>query len=142
MRKTTLRVVGALIAVPLVLGACSDDDGDGGDEAATATTVAVTTTGGATTTGGGPTTSAGSTSAANVTIKGFSFNASPVKAGSKVSVKNEDSVTHTFTADDKSFDTDRIDGGKSADFTAPTTSGDYKVHCEIHSSMTGTLTVM
>jgi plastocyanin len=143
MRKTILRIGGVLIALTLVLGACSSDDDDNGDDATDTTSASATTatTAATGTTTAGATTTPGATSSANVTIKGFAFNATPVKAGSKVTVKNEDSVTHTFTADDKSFDTDRIDAGKTAEFTAPTTTGDYKVHCEIHSSMTGTLTV-
>ena len=147
MHKTLLRIGGVLIACTLVLGACSDDDDDG-DAASndTDTTAAVVTTvpaGSATTAAGGATTAppTGSTAANTVTIKGFAFTSPPVKAGSKVTVKNEDSVTHTYTADDKSFDSGRVDGGKSAQFTAPSNPGDYKVHCEIHTSMTGTLTV-
>ena len=52
----------------------------------------------------------------------------PVKAGA------------TVTADDGSFNIS-IGPGKTATFTAPSAAGDYKFHCNIHSQMTGTLTV-
>ena len=132
-----------MVVAVLALGACSSDD-DNGDTSAddtTSTTVASVTTLPGVTTAGPATTASASTASADVTIKGFAFATKPVKAGAKVTVKNEDSATHTFTADDGSFNTDKIDGGKSKDFTAPSQAGDYKVHCEIHSSMTGTLTV-
>ncbi len=128
MRKTFLRIGGVLIACTLVLGACSDDDDDG-DDAATATP-----TGAAATTGV-------PASPDTVTIKDFAFSALTTKAGTKVTVKNDDSTTHTYTAEDDAFDSGRVDAGKSAEITAPSTPGKYEVHCEIHSSMTGTLVV-
>ena len=64
----------------------------------------------------------------------------PVKAGATVTAKNNDTVEHTVTADDGSFNIS-IGPGKTATFTAPSAAGDYKFHCNIHSKMTGTLTV-
>jgi plastocyanin len=58
-----------------------------------------------------------------------------------VSVTNNDSATHTATADDgKSFDTGDVNQGSSATITAPK-PGSYKYHCTIHPFMHGTLTV-
>jgi plastocyanin len=138
-----IRIAAAMVAAVLVLGACSsdDDDGDAASDDTTSTTVAGTDLPGTTVAGQSATTVAGSASAADVTIKGFAFTTKPVKAGAKVTIKNEDSATHTFTADDGSFNSGNVDAGKTDDITAPSQAGDYKVHCEIHSSMTGTLTV-
>lgn len=80
--------------------------------------------------------------AADITISGTSFSdVTPVKAGATVTVKNDDPFAHTVTADNGEFNTNNIDGGKTVTFTAPSTPGSYKFHCNIHSSMHGTLTV-
>ena len=127
--RTPLRLLGVLLACVLVLGACGDDDDDGDDAATDTTTAAAVTT------------AAPATGASTVTIKDFKFSALSTTAGAKVTVKNDDSAKHTYTADDKAFSAGPIDPGKSAEITAPSSPGTYKVHCEIHSSMTGTLTV-
>ena len=86
--------------------------------------------------------SGGGGGAAQITIKGSAFTvAGSVAAGSTVTVKNEDSITHTVTADNGEFNTGNIDGGKTVTFTAPSTPGTYKFHCNIHSFMHATLTV-
>ncbi len=67
-----------------------------------------------------------------------------VKAGDTVTFANKDNTTHTFTADDKSFDSGRVTSGKSFTFVVPAgAAAGTKIafHCEIHSSMKGTLTV-
>jgi plastocyanin len=79
-----------------------------------------------------------------VTIKNFSFSPTPltVAAGATVSVINSDGTDHTVTSDDRtSFDTKHVSGGKSATFTAPSKSGTYKFHCNIHQYMTSSLVV-
>jgi plastocyanin len=79
--------------------------------------------------------------AAQITIdSSFTFHTTPVKAGSTVTVKNDASVTHTVTADGAGGFNVTIDGGKTATFTAPA-AGTYPFHCNIHTSMHGTLTV-
>ncbi len=45
-----------------------------------------------------------------------------------------------MTADDDSFDSGTLSDGDSFDFTFEE-SGDIAYHCEIHPSMTGTITV-
>lgn len=77
---------------------------------------------------------------AAVTIKGFAFSPKSlkVKAGAKVKVSNEDGTTHTFTANKGAFDTGDIDGGSSATVTVKK-PGTYAYHCNIHSSMKGTI---
>jgi plastocyanin len=75
-----------------------------------------------------------------VTIKGFAFSPKTltVKAGAKVKVSNKDGTTHTFTANKGAFDTGDIDGGSSATVTIKK-PGTYAYHCNIHSSMKGTI---
>jgi len=48
-------------------------------------------------------------------------------------------VTHTVTADDGAFDVS-VAGGSGASITVDT-PGSYPFHCNIHSSMTGTLII-
>jgi plastocyanin len=83
----------------------------------------------------------GSGSTAAITIKDLHFTVgSSVKAGSTVTVKNNDGFQHTVTADNGEFNVS-IDGNGHATFTAPSKPGTYKFHCTIHSTMHGTLTV-
>ncbi len=85
---------------------------------------------------------AAATTGDTITIKNFTFTNISVKAGTKVTVKNDDSTTHTVTADKNEFDTGNIEGGSSGSFTAPSTPGTYGFHCNIHqTTMKGTLTV-
>ena len=94
--------------------------------------------------GGFAVTSAGASVASakkpSVTIDNFAFapKTLTVKAGSKITVKNKDSTTHTFTADKGAFDTGDIDSGSSASVTVKK-PGTYAYHCNIHSSMHGTI---
>ena len=83
----------------------------------------------------------GGTEDNTIVIKNFSFTVGKVAtAGATITVKNEDSTTHTVTADDGSFNTGNVDAGSSKTFTAPK-AGSYGFHCNIHSSMKATLTV-
>jgi plastocyanin len=94
--------------------------------------------------GGFAVTSAGASTATAkkpaVTIDNFAFSPKTltVKAGTKVTVKNSDSTTHTFTADKGAFDTGDIDSGSSATVTVKK-PGTYAYHCNIHNSMHGTI---
>ena len=75
-----------------------------------------------------------------VTIKSFKFSPSPlkVKAGSKITVKNADSTTHTFTANNGAFDTGDVASGSSASVTIKK-PGTFAYHCQIHNFMKGTI---
>jgi len=75
-----------------------------------------------------------------VTIKNFKFSPSPlkVKSGAKVTVKNADSATHTFTADKGAFNTGDIEAGSSATVSIKK-PGTYAYHCSIHDFMKGTI---
>jgi plastocyanin len=82
--------------------------------------------------------------AAQVSIRNFAYHPSPltIKAGGTVMWTNDDSMTHTVTADDGSFDSGftqlRPGGTFSHMFTAP---GTYQYHCSIHTFMHGTVIV-
>lgn len=74
-------------------------------------------------------------------IKSFAYTGTDsVPAGATVTVMNMDTVAHTVTADDGSFDA-VVKAGTSASFTAPAKAGTYSYHCTYHSNMHGTLTV-
>ena len=64
-----------------------------------------------------------------------------VKHGTKITVTNNDSTAHTFTADNgNSFDTGNIDPNASTT-VALSKAGTFKYHCSIHPFMHGTLVV-
>ncbi len=88
-----------------------------------------------------PATSGGGGSDA-VTIDNFKFAPATlnVKAGAKVTVTNNDSTTHTATADGGAFDTGDLDPGASKTVTL-SKPGDYADHCQIHPFMKATIVV-
>jgi plastocyanin len=87
-----------------------------------------------------PKTSAQGTQA--VTISGFAFSpaALTIEAGTTVTWTNQDSATHTATADDGSFDTGNIAQGQSVSITFDT-PGTFAYHCAIHPYMVASITV-
>jgi len=78
----------------------------------------------------------------SIVISNFAFSPPTlhVPRGTTVTVANADGVAHTVTADDKQFDTGRIDGGAKGSITL-TTPGRYAYHCDIHNYMTGVIEV-
>lgn len=132
-------LVAVLTTVLLVgLGACGGDgEGDATGDGATTTTA--TASGGGDDYGGGD--SGGTSDETFIEAKDFSLTSITVAPGSSVKVENAGSATHTVTADDGAFDSGRVAGGAAGSFTAPTDPGKYPFHCELHASMTGTLTV-
>jgi plastocyanin len=119
-----LLAIGALIAVGC--GGSSNNNQSGSP----------TTTAASTTTGGG--TSGGSMA----TIQNFAFHPATLnaKAGQKATWSNDDSTTHTVTADDGSFDSGNLSPGKSFSTTLAK-AGMIKYHCSIHTFMHGTVSV-
>lgn len=129
MRESVRRFRGGAVVLvlgaALLLAACSSGGGSGssasdssnGSRAATATQ--------------------------SITISNFMF--SPMHAsvapGSKVSVTNKDSVTHTLTATGGRFNTGDIGPGQTKTFTAPSKAGTYDYICNIHQYMMGTIVV-
>ena len=91
------------------------------------------------------TSASASTTADTIVIKNFMFSPSrlTVAPGTVVTVRNEDSVTHTVTdqADAKLFGTGNVSPGKTMTFKAPAKAGSYPFICTIHQYMTGTLVV-
>lgn len=77
-----------------------------------------------------------------ITIKDFDFQTpGSVPAGAEITVKNEDSASHTVTASGQGGFDVVIEGKSSATFTAPDKPGAYPYICRFHGNMTGTLTV-
>jgi plastocyanin len=78
-----------------------------------------------------------------VHIRGFKFNPTPMKihSGDRVTFVNDDEEAHTVTSDDKSFDSEGLDGGKTWQhvFTKP---GTYNYFCELHPYMKATIIVL
>ncbi|MFJ6569908.1 cupredoxin family copper-binding protein [Streptomyces sp. NPDC091292] len=130
-RMGALRAASAVLLL-LTLAACSNGGGGGTAPSGSAS--------------GSPSASASGTGgAAVIVIKNFTFEPAEltVAPGTKVTVRNEDSVTHTLTATGgaKPFDTGDIAAGASGTFTAPSTAGGFPYICTIHPFMKGTLTV-
>jgi plastocyanin len=129
--RTALLAVTAAFAAVALLAACSGSSGYGSSSPKTAAGVpAAHTTG---------------TSGSAITIDNFAFSPTPlhVKHGTKVTVTNKDSTTHTWTADSGSaltWTSPDLPTGSSYSFTFAK-AGTYSYHCKIHPSMTGTVVV-
>lgn len=132
-RGTASRVISALVAVVavlLVVVAC------GGSS--------TTSTGSSTTASAGAGSAAAPGTASNsIVIKNFAFMPAEVTVapGAKIMVMNQDSVVHTVTASDKTFDSGNVAPGQMVEFTAPTTPGSFAFRCTPHQYMMGMLTV-
>jgi len=81
-----------------------------------------------------------------VNIKGFAFSPATlnITKGTKVTITNQDSATHTFTSGanrtkDGKFD-QQVTGSNETTITFDT-PGTFEYFCTIHSSMKGTITV-
>ena len=95
-----------------------------------------------TSTSGAPAVSGDTTATAAapaLTISGNQFSAASATAGTEFTITNNDSVGHTVTDDAGSFDV-AVPAGGTATLTIPA-AGSYAIHCKIHSSMHGTITV-
>ena len=77
-----------------------------------------------------------------ITIDNFAFttSAATYPVGTVITVTNNDATAHTLTADDSSFDTGNLNSGQSASITL-SKAGTVGFHCDIHTSMTGSITV-
>ena len=115
-----------VVLVPVLAVACGSDDTPSVAAPPTSTTTQA------------PTGEEGS----KIVIKNFAFNPPELhaKVGDTVTISNDDSATHTWTADDGSFDAGELAPGatKTQVFSK---AGTVKYHCKIHTSMQGTIVV-
>jgi plastocyanin len=150
VRRMLTTLTPFLVAATLVAG-CAGDDGGGaasGGNPATTTTVAPATTQGGDTGGGrgdyggGGGGSGGQAAKGAVRIADFAFtpDSSSAKVGDSVKWTNQDSATHTVTADDGAFDSSNLAAGKAFSFTFDK-AGTFAYHCNIHQRMKGKVTV-
>jgi plastocyanin len=70
----------------------------------------------------------------------FAPNVLQIKVGTTVTWVNNDTVQHTITSDTKLFDSGPIDPGAKFTYTF-TQTGSFAFHCNIHNTMTGSITV-
>jgi plastocyanin len=123
-----LTVLALLVGGALIAAGCGGS-GNGRSSSASPDTTAVPSepSPSVATTGGR---SAGAT---EPTIENFAFHPDQIKAkvGQKVTWTNDDSITHTVTADDSSFDSSGLVQGKTFSFTFDK-AGTFAYHCSIH----------
>ncbi len=122
-RRHTIALAAVLLAVTLGSTACGSSDGAGY--------------------GADDTSAAGGTSGGDaVSIAGFAFDpsSSSVSVGTTVTWTNADGATHTVSADDGSFDSSKLGNGDTFTHSFDAV-GTFSYHCEIHSSMTGSIVV-
>jgi len=140
MRRTTVRLLVAVMALGLVAAACSSgNDSGSGNTGSTGTTGSTGATGSSGATGG-----AGGTTQ-TITIKDFAFTPSqisgPAGATLTLTITNNDTPLHSFTLDDNSVSQD-IQPGTTETVKVPLpSSGTVGWHCKYHPTMTGTITV-
>ena len=71
----------------------------------------------------------------------LSFTGSPsIAVGEPLTIINSDTVAHTWTAEDFSFNSGNINPGDQHTHTFDA-AGEYAYFCEIHPEMTGTVMV-
>ena len=129
--------VGVLGVAGLALAGCSSDSKSSDTTAAAASTTAAAA---ATTSAAATTAAAAPADGSGIVIKDFQFEIpSGLKAGDTVTITNEDSVQHTFSDQAGAFSI-AADPATPAELTLPA-AGTYTVVCNIHTGMTGTLTV-
>ena len=116
----------------LVLAACSSSSSSSATSSASASA-----------TGSSASQKTGTTD--TIVIKNFMFSPDSltVAPGAVVTVRNEDSVTHTLTdkTDQTTFNTGPVGPNQTKTFKAPDKAGSYAFFCTIHQYMTGTLVV-
>jgi plastocyanin len=79
----------------------------------------------------------------SIQIKNYAYDPTDVvaKAGDKITITNNDSVAHTVTADDKSFDSGTINPGETMTLTMPLKNGSFGFYCTFHPYMRGKITL-
>ena len=130
--RTFKKLAVTAAVVSLGLASCSSSDSSGSSSRYDKST----------TTASKSTTPAGGTA---VSIKGFAFAPASLelKVGDTVTWTNDDGTAHTVSSDDgvtPAFDTGDIKPGTTGTVTFGK-AGTYAYHCNIHSSMHGTIVV-
>ncbi len=88
-----------------------------------------------------PLTTPGADGTVKAVINGFQLPTLAVKAGTVVEVSNRDTTAHTATSDDgKTINSGSLDPNATYKFTASAV-GSFPYMCQIHPSMTATITV-
>lgn len=83
----------------------------------------------------------GDADGATITIADFAFGGvTEVPVGTTVVVTNDDAATHTWTAEDGTFDSGALGQDDSFEFTF-TEAGQFSYFCNFHPSMTGQIVV-
>jgi len=77
-----------------------------------------------------------------VFIQGIAFNPATitVAAGTTITWTNKDPITHTVTSDSKLWDSGSVGPNGTFSFTFAT-AGTFPYHCNVHPSMTASVTV-
>jgi plastocyanin len=77
-----------------------------------------------------------------VFIQGMAFNPASitVAAGTTITWTNKDAITHTVTSDSKLWDSGSVGPNGTFSFTFAT-AGTFPYHCNVHPSMTASVTV-
>jgi plastocyanin len=85
----------------------------------------------------------GGSANATASIVNFSYSPNPVtvSVGQSVAWQNSDSVSHTATADNGSFNSGVIGPGATSAPMTMSTAGSFTYHCQIHPNMVATVNV-
>jgi plastocyanin len=124
-RRRAALGLAATLALIVGLAACGGDDDD--DDDASSDTTAAADDGGA------------SNADATLEVTEIAYSDVSAPAGGTLEIVNSSGAQHTFTADDGAFDV-TYDADETTTVDVPAEPGEYPFHCEIHPSMTATLT--
>jgi len=87
-----------------------------------------------------PSASVSHSAQADLTIENFEFSAVTVKAGASFTVHNADSADHTLNIAGTGIDL-TVNAGETVTVMAPAKAGSYRLTCDFHKTMVGTLKV-
>lgn len=150
LSRTSMRRLRAACAVALLItvsGCSSADQGNDSSPTPAAQPSSASSPAGAATPDqsskdSSPATPSASAEAVVITIKDYAYAVSgSVAPGAEITVKNDDSVAHTVTADEGAAFDVVVAAGSTETLSAPSKAGNYAFHCTYHNNMTGTLVV-